>query len=356
MSDRVPINKGNYHDMETPERLTRFEEYRGLGWEAEYQAYRKNWTEYPKNQYVADYPIEVDLELSTLCNLNCPMCFTITADFKNRVKRQFMNIALFQKIIDEVAGKVTAVRLSLRGESTLHPELVSCIRYCKENRIKEVSFLTNGSTMDKEYFTRIAEAGADWITISVDGLGEMYENIRKPLRFADTLQKIKDIHEIKTQRGWRRPVIKIQSIWPAIRGNPSEFYNAFAPYVDLVAFNPLIDYLGNDEDIVYVDQFACPQVYQRLIIGADGTALLCTNDEEERYKLGDANVQTIHEIWHGKEIEQVRRLHSEDKFKQLDLCRRCYLPRAIEENEVVDINGRKIAIKNYVNRSQEIGK
>lgn len=354
MSERIPINKGNY-EMEPPERQRTYEDNRGYGWEEQYTKYRKNWTDYPRQQYVSEYPLEVDIELSTVCNLQCPMCFTITDEFKKRVPRKFMDMNLFEKIVDEISGKVPAVRLSLRGESTLHPEFISCIRYCKQKGIKEVSFLTNASTLTRDYFIQMAEAGADWITVSIDGVGEMYENVRKPLKFEETLNKIKDIYEIKRERGWRHPVIKVQSIWPAIRDNPSEYYNTFAPYVDMVAYNPLIDYLGKDEDIVYEELFSCPQLYQRLIIGADGNALLCTNDEDGRYKLGNAWDMSIYEIWHGESREKIRRLHMEDRFKEIELCKRCFLPRAVEESEYAFVNGEKIIIKNYVNRKQTIG-
>lgn len=354
MSERVPINKGNY-EMESPERRQEYEKNRGYGWEQEYKEYRNNWTNYPRQQYVSEYPLEVDIELSTVCNLHCPMCFTITDEFKNRVARKFMDMKLFWKIIDEISGKVPAVRLSLRGESSLHPEFISCIRYCKEKGIKEVSFLTNASTLTKEYFIQMAEAGADWITVSIDGMGEVYESVRKPLKFEDTLQKIKDIYEIKQERGWKRPVIKIQSIWPAIRENPSAYYNTFAPYVDMVAYNPLIDYLGKDEDIVYEESFCCPQLYQRLIIGADGNALLCTNDEEGRYQLGNALQQSIYEIWHGERRKRIREFHAANKYKEIELCKKCFLPRAVEESEHAFVNGKEIIIKNYVNRKQTIG-
>lgn len=354
MSERIPINKGNY-EMEPPERQWAYENNRGYGWEEQYKEYRKNWTDYPRQQYVSEYPLEVDIELSTVCNLQCPMCFTITDEFKQKVPRKFMDMNLFKKIVDEISGKVPAVRLSLRGESSLHPEFISCIRYCKQKGIKEVSFLTNASTLTRDYFIQMAEAGADWITVSIDGVGEMYENVRKPLKFEETLNKIKDIYEIKRERGWRHPVIKVQSIWPAIRDNPSEYYNTFAPYVDMVAYNPLIDYLGKDEDIVYEELFSCPQLYQRLIIGADGNALLCTNDEDGRYKLGNAWDMSIYEIWHGESREKIRRLHMEDRFKEIELCKRCFLPRAVEESEYAFVNGEKIIIKNYVNRKQTIG-
>lgn len=354
MVKNVPINKGNY-DMDTRERVDQFELNRSLGWEEEYREYRENWIKYPKTQYVAEYPLLVDIELSSLCNLKCPMCYTITEEFKSKVCTQLMKYELFQKIVDEIAGKVPAVRLSLRGEATLHPDFISCIRYCKEKGIGEVSFLTNASKLTKGYFIEIAEAGADWITVSIDGIGAEYDRIRTPLKFGDTLQKIKDVHEIKQKRGWKKPVIKIQGIWPSIKNNPSEYYNAFVPYTDLIAFNPLIDYLGKDEDIVYVDDFACPQIYQRLAIGSDGKVILCATDEDGNYLLGDINSQSVFEVWHGERINKVRELHSLGKFKEVDVCRKCYLPRATQDSEHAFVNGREIIIQNYINRTQVIG-
>ena len=160
MKYNIPINKGNY-DMDTAERLKQFERNRALGWENGYDQYRRNWSRYPKEQFVDEYPILVDIELSSLCNLQCPMCYTITQEFKDKVHAQLMDMQLFRKIVDEISGKVNAVRLSLRGEATLHPEFISCIRYCKDKGIKEVSFLTNAARLDKEYFIEMAEAGAD---------------------------------------------------------------------------------------------------------------------------------------------------------------------------------------------------
>ena len=348
MDKYVPINKGNY-DMDTEERLEQFEANKARGWEKVYNEYRRNWIEYPQKQMVSEYPLLVDIELSTVCNLKCPMCYTITESFKNKVCTQFMSMNLFKKIIDEIAGKVSAVRLSLRGEPTLNPDFIECIRYCKGMGIGEVSFLTNGSRLSEEYFIDIAEAGADWITISIDGIGDQYEKIRKPLKFEETLQKIKKIYEIKRQYGWSRPVIKIQGIWPAIRENPSEFYNTFAPYVDLVAFNPLIDFANKGEGAVYEENFICPQLYQRLVIGVDGNVLLCANDEDGKCVIGDMNVDSVYNIWHGNEMERVRKLHKNGDFKMVDVCRQCYIPRVTEESEHAFVNDREIVIKNYLN-------
>ena len=354
-SRNIPINKGNY-SMETPEREALFEAYRGEEWENEYRQYRKNWSEYPKRQFVSEYPLLVDLELSTLCNLHCPMCYTITEEFKQKVNSCLMDFALFTKIIDEIAEHVPAIRLSLRGEPTIHPRFVDCVAYAKKAGIHEVSTLTNGSKLSAQFFTDALDAGIDWITISVDGLFGIYESVRKPLKFDQTLQKLVHIKKTKDERRVHKPVIKVQSIWPAIRENPEQYYNTIAPYADIVAFNPLIDYLGNDDDIVYEVNFSCCQPYQRLVVGADGQAMMCSNDEDGTVIIGNAKIESIYNIWHGDALNRVREIHRrQDGFLQIPVCARCYLPRLTEDSETACVNGREFIIKNYVNRKQDIG-
>jgi len=352
---QIPINKGNY-SMESPEREELFEQCRAEGWEEEYRKYRKNWVEFAKNKTISEYPLLVDAELASICNLKCPMCYTITDEFKEKVNVKLMEFEIFKKIVNEIGGKVPALRLSLRGEPTLHPKFIECVKYAKNKGIKEVSFLTNGSKLTADFVKNIMEAGVDWITISVDGLDDVYEGIRKPLKFKETLQKIIDIKEIKSKHNSHKPVIKIQSVWPAIRDNPEAYYNTFEPYVDLIAFNPLIDYLGKDSDMAYDEVFSCPQHYQRLVIGADGLTMMCSNDEENIEITGNVANDTVHSIWHGKRLNEIRELHRRrGGFKELIPCRKCYLPRLTEDTEKAVVNGRVFTVKNYVNRRQEIG-
>ncbi len=300
----------------------------------------------------------MQIEISKICNLKCRMCYTITDHFKSRIGAGLMDFGLFKKIADEIVGKVYAVRLSLRGEPTLHPDLIECVKYVKKRGVCEVSFLTNGSRLTKDYFRKLMDAGVDWITVSVDGLNETYEKIREPLKFRDTFQKIADMKAMKDEYNKIKPVIKIQAVWPSIRENPEEFYNTFKPYVDLIAFNPLIDYLGMDKDgdVLYEEGFLCPQHYQRLVIGTGGLAMMCSNDEEGSRVVGDANVQGICDIWHGMKLNKMRELHKKrNGFLEIPVCRKCYLPRLTEDTEMSIVSGREFIVKNYVNRKQVVG-
>ena len=349
----IPINKGNY-SMDTEERLQLFEKNRGSDWPDGYKKYRENWVKFAKEKITSDYPLHVDLELASICNLKCPMCYTISDNFKKLVNTKNMDFDLYKKIIDEIAHKVPSIRLSLRGEATLNKNFAEAVRYAKTNGIKEVSTLTHGFKLTLPFFKSIVEAGIDWITVSIDGVGETYNSIRKPLKFDVLLQKIKDIKKYKDENNLVKPVIKVQGIWPAISEDPTKYYETFKPYVDLVAFNPLIDENDKEENPKFIENFSCPQQYQRLTIGADGLVMKCANDENNKEVIGDANKEKIFDIWHGEKMNSIRELHSQCGFLKSEVCKSCYLPRETYAEEAY-VSGRKITVLNYLGVDQKIG-
>lgn len=352
----IPVNKGHF-EMDSDERIMAFHQILGKGWESKYKEYREAWQVLPSNKIIRDYPVIVDLELSSACNLKCPMCYTITDKFKDTVNAQLMDYELYKKIVDEIAGKVYGIRLSWRGESTLHKKFIEAIRYAKGKGIQEISFLTSGWNLTLDYFKELSDAGADWVTVSFDGLGEEYNKIRKPLTCEGTLKNLQDIQDYKNSSGVTKPVIKVQGIWPAIRKDPEKFYNTLSKVSDLVAFNPIIDYLENDSDIVYEENFSCPQLYERVFVSASGDVLMCNSDESGEEVIGNAYKETIHQIWHGKRLNEFREIHKrKDGFKEVPVCLKCFFPRKTEVNEKAIVNGKEIHIENYINRPQEVGK
>lgn len=350
----VPINKGQF-TLETDERKKRFEQNRGYGVEDAYKENRKLWTDYAKDQFVSDYPLHVDIELASLCNLQCPMCYTITPEFKAKVNAKLMDYNLFTKLVDEcAAGNVYSIRLSFRGESFMHDRILDCVKYAKKKGIKEVSTLTNGLRLDEQMFTEMMEAGIDWITISFDGLSETYEQIRRPAKYERAVEKIANYAQIKREAGRVKPVIKIQSILPAIEKEPQAFYDVFSPISDMVSANPLIDFLQSKKDMPKIKNFSCPQVYQRLVVGADGKCMMCANDEEGKIIVGDANTQSIHSIWHGEEMTRVREIHERcAAAKELSACSECYLPLQTYDVEV-SVGNRNVLAEKYLSGKQKV--
>jgi radical SAM protein with 4Fe4S-binding SPASM domain len=338
----------------------KFHYWRGKGHILRYIIDRIRWHYYPGLHLVTDYPEHVDMELSSACNMQCPMCYTLTDEFKGRVKRQFMDEVIWRKVIDEcAAGGVFSLRLSWRGEPTIHKQFIEAARYAKEKGINEVSSLTNCFALTPEMFEEMVKIGFDWLTISADGVGETYESIRKPAEFSEFIEKLKAFKEIKKKCNSVKPVVKVQTIWPAIENNQDEYYQTFKPLVDQISCNQLVDYLFQDIEkgtITYKEKFDCHVPYQRLTIGSDGKVQLCYNDENNHHVLGDINEQTIHEIWHGENMQKLRNMHrGHQALKEYKACQLCFLPRTKSKLTRVEIDGREVEINKLDGREQSVG-
>lgn len=340
-------------------RWLRYHYRRGAGNLPRYLLNRWRWHYVAPRGGLTRFPEHIDLEISSLCDMRCPMCYTTTERYQREVPRQLMDTALFEKLAAE-AGREGAysLRLSLRGEPFLHPDIIAMIRFAKAAGLREVSLLTNGLKLEPGLFARALEAGLDWLTISFDGLDETYNRVRAPAEFSSAVDKIRAYAAIKRQRGARKPVLKIQSVHPAVAGREDEFVSLFAPFADDVTINALADYLDRDaaEDIVCRSGFRCPELYQRLVVGSDGRVLQCANDEYGEVILGDARTQTLREIWHAPVISAARAAHAAGTaVRDYPTCRRCHLPR-VQRAVQVTVAGKQHTVGAYTQRVQELGK
>lgn len=64
-----------------------------------YVEYRRRWVEYPKNNYLGEFPLHIDLESTNACNLRCEYC---SRNFMAE-KLGYMEFDLFKKCIDEAS-------------------------------------------------------------------------------------------------------------------------------------------------------------------------------------------------------------------------------------------------------------
>ena len=335
----------------------RFTLLRGRGHTRRYLQNRFKWHIYPRFGWLPKFPDHIDVEICSSCNMRCPMCFTITDEFRQNVNLTIMRMDLFRKIIDEaVRHNAFSIRLSWRGEPTMNPHMEEMALYAKEQGICEVSTLTNALKLTPERFEKLMHAGLDWLTISFDGMGETYNKIRKPAKFDEQVEKIREFKRIKDRAGKSKPVVKIQGIWPAIKENPQEFYDLFRPIVDQVAINPLLDYLREDDDIEYRERFTCPVLWQRMAIGADGLVPLCIHDEMAHHIIADVKEMSIYDIWNSPELTAARKAHVEHKgVETYKACKECFLPRASEPELMTLENGRNVAVDNMINRPNVVG-
>ena len=281
---------------------------------------RHQWYYFPRMLKSHEFPLHVDIEVSAVCDMQCPMCMRRHADISEYGHMEF---GLFKKIVDECAGnRLFSARLSWRGEALTHPQFTEFARYIKVvKKIPNVSFLTNALRMDEAMSGALVDIGIDYVSISVDGVGDIYNKIRAPLIFDQVYNAIKTLKDIRDNAGKDKPQIRVSGLWPAISQNKEEYFRIMTKVADKIVSNPVKDYRIT-EDTKFCDDYLCQYPWERLFIGFDGRVQPCSNSIERLY-IGDVKEQSLADIWSGEEIERLRTAQIEGRSNEYFACSRC---------------------------------
>ncbi|MCP4351317.1 MAG: radical SAM protein [Desulfobacterales bacterium] len=327
----------------------RFAMKRSSGHVLPYLKNRFIWYFAPGLNVVTEFPTHVDIEISSLCQLNCPMCYTTTDYYKERVKKGLLDYDLYKKIIDECKKySLYSVRFSWRGEPLMHPRFTDMLEYAKKAGIKEVSFLTNGAGLSPEIIDALIINRLDWLTVSFDGLYDMYEEYRKPLKFEDTVAKLKRLQRRKKELGINKPVLKVQTVWSAIENDPDAYFHYMSQTADEIAFNPLKDkrYYKEFDPESYDKEFVCPRLWQRIYVSSSGNIGFCLGDVYEDHIIGNIKDMSLYDAWNGEEFRKIRQQHTNHNRFEYTICRRCQdgLKR---QKTFVAVEGRNVEATRY---------
>lgn len=296
--------------------------------DSRFQEYRRRWVEDPAQFRAGNFPIHLDIESTGVCNLRCPFCATTMKNWGPDVPG-YMKMELFKKIIDEGAREgLCSIKLSFRGEPTLHPHLPDMVAYAKQQGILDVYFNTNGTMLTEERIHRLIDAGLDRISISFEGTHkEEYELQRVGAKFEKVVENILRLRRIRDERGLRIPQIRIQSVMvPELKERFREYVEFWEPTADEVAYLDMRREGPEDDHRGQVADWACPFLWQRMTILWDGTTLPCLMHGVSDFsllRLGKAGEQSLRDMWRGAQAADYRKLHQAGQAHTLEACDRC---------------------------------
>lgn len=326
---KVKVNP-TFHEQHTGESVWKKET------DEKYIEYRKKWFNNPKEFILENAPLNMDIEISSACNLRCPMCDR-TIEMEKGEERAYhsglMNFDLYKKIIDEaVAIGVYAVKLNWRGEPLMHPRVVEMVRYAKDKGIIDIMFNTNGVLLSEKMSEDLIEAGIDKILISFDSIKkDRFEKYRAGADFDKVMNNVITLKNVNDRTGHKVETRVSKVSFKETEDENEEYNNLFGKIVDKVAYLDYIPYgekdFGKPVDRTYKDfKFACSQLWNRLFVSWDGKYAMCCCDTKEVDILGDAYTQTIQDIWLGEKLKIVRAKHQEGNWFDVEQCRSCYSP------------------------------
>jgi radical SAM protein with 4Fe4S-binding SPASM domain len=286
--------------------------------------YRKKWEEWPKMFYVGEFPLHLDIEATCLCNLHCPFCAT---NYEPIGGKGFMSFDTFKKIIDEGAEHgLCAIKLNSggRGEPLLNKSLPEMVAYAKNKEIMDTYFNTNATLLTRDVGEKLIRAGLDRISISLEGTtAEVYERYRVGASFEKVLENIKDFIKLRNELGFEKPLVRIQAVaLPELQPNLEEYAKFWEKIADEVGYIDFKDYSHIQRELIY--DWACPYLWQRMMVSWDGTISVCQFDYINSCKLGNVNNgDTIRSAWKGKTMEKIRELHKQGRAHEVGVCNGC---------------------------------
>lgn len=179
-------------------------------------------------------PINLQLDITNYCNLECKMCF------RNELPKDSCNnanipVGKFKLIIDTF--KPLYLNMGPGGEPLLHPQFFEMVKYAKQKGIK-VIVSTNGTTLaNNNVAEKLVKCGLDALKISIDAPDrETYKQIRKQDYFDKIVEGIDKISHSKR---------RLQSSCPGLRFDIVLLKGNYNRLVDILK-------LANQKSISYV--------------------------------------------------------------------------------------------------------
>jgi radical SAM protein with 4Fe4S-binding SPASM domain len=142
---------------------------------------RGAWYSLTRSTKVA-MPGTIMLELSAQCNLRCVICPREHA-FGKEMDMGYMDPKVVYQLLDETIPYLDSVALTGLGETLMYKELKDVIEYIKSRNRGINIFISTNATYKIARIDGL-EGKIDTLQISTDGVGEVYESIRKHTHFS----------------------------------------------------------------------------------------------------------------------------------------------------------------------------
>jgi len=278
---------------------------------------------FPKLMITPSFPSHLDVEAASACQMRCPMCYTthMSDDLKGVMKWN-----IYEKIVNEASDlKVYSIKLSWRGEPLLNKNIVKMVSYAKQKGIKEVSLLTNAELLTKKMAEGLVDAGLDWMSVSADGVGSIYNEIRAPAMFEETIEKVAYMKHYRDSKKLSKPLLRVQSIVSAVEDCSDAYFKAWEGVVDRI--NLISDHIRDFEDrndLEYDPYYVCSKPWNRINISYDGSVHQCGADYSAKTIIANCRENSLYSIWHGKGMELVRKAFRKHTYlDDLPACTNC---------------------------------
>jgi radical SAM protein with 4Fe4S-binding SPASM domain len=282
------------------------------------------------------------------CNFKCNYCiFQKPENQRNFISQQkVMQLDNFEKYINDMQKfnqKIKVLRFVGIGEPLLNKnisDMVSLNRWIKVADKTEI--VTNGYALNPMMSNSLIDAGLDRLVVSVQGTShKRYREITGiDIDFQTFVYQLQYFYKYKEDT---EVYIKIVDSALEDKEDEQRFYDIFGDICDYIAIEATVPIHNGiclpDRDCTQFGESllkysVCPQPFYHVQINPDGNVVPCQSFEYPVI-LGNANTESIVDIWNGDKFNQFRRSFIEQELNKI--CRNCNMCKyRIHKEDVLD--------------------
>jgi len=264
------------------------------------------------------YPEVLQVEVTTRCNLRCTFCKARPDEVRARGDLPY---GVYERVLEQLRGRIDRVNLWGAGEPMLHPRFFDMAQKAADLGVGRIKVSTNGHFLSPENIRKILACGITQIRIAVDVASP--EEYARGRRGGDYHRVVKGIEELcsQKQKAGARIRVVVCSVLSKSGGKGESPVARMAESLGADAYEVLHDIW--DESGVHTGIFPperCVHPFKYFVLLAHGRVAPCCHVWDPGWILGDAQRQSVEEIWFGPRAKRLRTVFAVGQFP---FCSRC---------------------------------
>jgi len=293
---------------------------------ARYLVHRYRYEIHPQLAVLDEYPPYLQIEPSSICNYRCVFCFESDKTFTRRSAgfMGHMPLDFFQRIIDEIHGKIEFISLASRGEPLLCPDIEKMLAYTR-GKFLNLKMNTNASLLDESKCHAILQGGVKTLVFSADAATEpLYSQLRVGGKLDNVLANVERFQKIRvTQYPEANIITRVSGVKMSDQQNLDEMQNLWGNLVDQVAFVNYNPWEDTYHSLVNSVSPPCSDLWRRMFVWWDGKVNPCDVDYKSTLSVGNAQNSRLSELWRSADYAALREAHLANQRGRLEPCKRC---------------------------------
>lgn len=247
----------------------------------------------------------------------------------------FMPSSFFESCVNQLSEiGISTLCLHFGGESLVHPEFKKFLMYAIQKRdeggIGSVGWTENGMLFNEKIADLVVKLKLDFINFSIDGVGQVNDEIRLGSKYSVIEKNIKYL--IEKRGDAKKPIVLLNMVdYGKTEQQKLDLLREWFDTVDGIDIIPSIRPDNSWENKKFVSQNIqtisppsfCPFGFNTIIISWDGKVTGCCLDYVFRLDLGNAMQKPIRQIWEGSKFRAFRKAVVTSNYPVGSPCYKC---------------------------------